>query len=75
MYANVFAFFPSAFLLSCLGKFISHFSLKHYLIVKFLIAGHGADEEWYFTNAIAASSLQNSSNTITPSSNVMWSTL
>lgn len=34
---------------------------------------YGVEEVWYFTNAIAASSLQNSSNTITPSSNVMWS--
>lgn len=32
-------------------------------------------EAWNFTNAIAASSLQNSSKTITPSSKVMWSTL
>lgn len=36
---------------------------------------HGVAEAWYFTNAMAASSLQNSSKTITPSSNVMWSTL
>lgn len=34
---------------------------------------YGVEEAWYFTNAMAASSLQNSSNTITPSSNVMWS--
>lgn len=46
-----------------------------------LLVGHlridtyGVDEAWYFTNAIAASSLQNSSRTMTPSSNVMWSTL
>lgn len=38
-------------------------------------AAYGVDEAWYFTNAIAASSLQNSSSTITPSSNVMWSML
>lgn len=72
-FPNVRQCFP--FLLSFLGKFITHFSPKHYITVKFLIDAHGADDEWYFTNAIAASSLQNSSNTITPSSNVMWSTL
>lgn len=38
-------------------------------------AVYGVEEAWYFTKAIAASSLQNSSNTITPSSNVMWSIL
>ena len=36
---------------------------------------YGVEEAWYFTNAMAASSLQNSSSTITPSSNVMWSIL
>lgn len=36
---------------------------------------HGVAEAWYFTKAMAASSLQNSSKTITPSSNVMWSIL
>lgn len=34
---------------------------------------HGVAEAWYLTKAMAASSLQNSSNTITPSSSVMWS--
>lgn len=43
-----------------------------WLLIK---ASYGVDEAWYFTNAIAASSLQNSSSTITPSSNVMWSML
>lgn len=38
-------------------------------------AVQGVAEAWYFTKAIAASSLQNSSSTITPSSNVMWSML
>lgn len=38
-------------------------------------AAQGVAEAWYFTKAIAASSLQNSSSTITPSSNVMWSML
>lgn len=36
---------------------------------------HGAADAWYFTKAMAASSLQNSSNTITPSSSVIWSTM
>lgn len=38
---------------------------------------HGEDEEavWYLTKAMAASSLQNSSSTITPSRSVMWSML
>ncbi len=38
---------------------------------------YGEEEEaaWYLTKAMAASSLQNSSSTITPSSRVMWSTL
>lgn len=49
-----------------LGGFIA------WLLIK---AAYGVDEAWYFTNAIAASSLQNSSSTITPSSNVMWSML
>lgn len=38
-------------------------------------AAQGVAEVWYLTKAIAASSLQNSSSTITPSSNVMWSML
>lgn len=38
-------------------------------------ADQGVAEVWYFTKAMAASSLQNSSSTITPSSNVMWSML
>lgn len=37
--------------------------------------GYGVEEAWYFTKAMAASSLQNSSSTITPSSKVMWSTI
>lgn len=38
---------------------------------------YGEEEEaaWYLTKAMAASSLQNSSNTITPSRRVMWSML
>lgn len=38
---------------------------------------YGEDEAaaWYLTKAMAASSLQNSSSTITPSSRVMWSIL
>lgn len=38
---------------------------------------YGEDEAaaWYLTKAMAASSLQNSSSTITPSSKVMWSIL
>lgn len=38
---------------------------------------YGEDEEavWYLTKAMAASSLQNSSSTITPSRRVMWSML
>lgn len=43
-----------------------------WLLIK---AAYGVEEAWYFTNAMAASSLQNSSSTITPSSNVMWSML
>lgn len=38
-------------------------------------AAQGVAEVWYLTKAMAASSLQNSSSTITPSSNVMWSML
>lgn len=38
---------------------------------------YGEEEEaaWYLTKAMAASSLQNSSSTTTPSRSVMWSTL
>ena len=38
---------------------------------------YGEEEEaaWYLTKAMAASSLQNSSSTITPSRRVMWSML
>lgn len=38
---------------------------------------YGEEEEaaWYLTKAMAASSLQNSSSTMTPSSRVMWSIL
>lgn len=38
---------------------------------------YGEEEEaaWYLTKAMAASSLQNSSSTITPSNRVMWSIL
>lgn len=67
------------FILSSLGgtfsmKFTQLFcSLRSLSYLKDAI--YGVEEAWYFTNAIAASSLQNSSNTITPSSNVMWSIL
>lgn len=37
--------------------------------------GEEEDAAWYLTKAMAASSLQNSSSTITPSSRVMWSML
>lgn len=39
------------------------------------IYGEDEDAVWYLTKAMAASSLQNSSSTITPSRRVMWSML
>lgn len=70
-----FTFFKKAFVLSWLGGTV--FSDGLYTIVRIPSdlkeVSHGVEEVWYFTNAMAASSLQNSSNTITPSSNVMWS--
>lgn len=54
-----------SFLMKCTQQFCSLSYLKGAL--------YGVEEAWYFTNAIAASSLQNSSNTITPSNKVMWS--
>lgn len=53
--------------MKCVLQFCSLCSLED--------AIYGVEEAWYFTNAMAASSLQNSSSTITPSSNVMWSIL
>lgn len=39
------------------------------------IYGEDGEAVWYLTKAMAASSLQNSSSTITPSRSVMWSML
>lgn len=59
-------------LMTCTWQFGSPSDLR---VESPLVTTYGVEEAWYFTNAIAASSLQNSSNTITPSSNVMWSIL
>lgn len=62
------------FILSSLGGTFSMKFTQLFCSLSYLKdAIYGVEEAWYFTNAIAASSLQNSSNTITPSSNVMWS--
>lgn len=63
------------FLLSSLGGAKSLDEMYTIVLFPWLLGRccYGVEEAWYFTNAIAASSLQNSSNTITPSSKVRWS--
>lgn len=86
---NAFAHIPSPFAISTSGEsnlssqhpLLCHFAGRHPLVSGRCrwppgvagLAAQGVAEVWYLTKAIAASSLQNSSSTITPSSNVMWS--